>query len=178
MSYFLTYSGIKFDVSNIEAQNIKIKDIAHSLSLLCRGNGHYKYFYSVAQHCINCFEEARSRKLSFKLQLASLMHDSSEAYLSDIISDIKELCPDYILQEKRLLDAIFEKYNLRLTEREWAIIYDIDKFILKCEFQKIQQMPIGDIGRKISKSLKFQSRNCKKIEITFIKIFNDLQKHI
>ncbi len=175
MNYFLTYSGIKFDVVNINAQDIEIKDIAHSLSLLCRGNGHYKYFYSVAQHCLNCYEEAKFRKLSLKLQLACLMHDSSEAYLADIISDVKEICPDYIVHEKNLLAAINEKYNLKLLDSEWITVFDIDKYILKCEFQEIQKNPLGKIESSNNCHLDFHLRDCRKIERRFLKIFFLLQ---
>lgn len=178
MSCFITYSGINFDIINIQAQNIKIDDIAHALSLLCRGNGHYRYFYSVAQHSINCYKEAKNRNLNFKLQLASLMHDSAEAYLSDIISDIKKICPDYSFFEKRLLDSIFEKFNLNLSNMEWALVQDIDQYILKCEFQRIQHINIDDSPNKITNKLNFYRIPCKKVEKNFIKIFYMLQTAI
>ncbi len=178
MGYFYTYSGIKFDILNIEEKNIDIRDIAHSLSLLCRGNGHYKYFYSVAQHCINCYEEAKFRKLSYKLQLSCLLHDSAEAYLSDIISDIKELCPDYVCFENKLMDTILKKYNLRLTQSDWAIVYDVDKYILRCEFQKIQGQSIGAIDVKMKKCFDFHLRDSKTIEKQFLKIFYTLRNII
>ena len=178
MSCFYTYSGIKFDILNIEENKIDIRDIAHSLSLLCRGNGHYKYFYSVAQHCINCYEEAKSRKLSYKLQLSCLLHDSAEAYLSDIISDIKEICPDYIYLENKLINTILKKYKLCLTQSDWAIVYDIDKYILMCEFQIIQGQSIGEIKGKIKNCFDFYSHDSITIEKWFLKIFYALRKII
>lgn len=47
MSDIQTYSGIMFDPINVNSELIDINDIAHSLSLLCRANGHFKSFYSV-----------------------------------------------------------------------------------------------------------------------------------
>ena len=39
---------------NVDESLLDIKDIAHALSLICRGNGHVQYFYSVAQHSLAC----------------------------------------------------------------------------------------------------------------------------
>jgi 5'-deoxynucleotidase YfbR-like HD superfamily hydrolase len=60
------------------------RDIAHALSLVCRANGHFPHFFSVAQHSINCMKEAAARGYSTRVQLGCLLHDGSEAYLSDI----------------------------------------------------------------------------------------------
>ena len=58
MSYITTVSGIHFYPLDPNPDDIDIKDIAHALSLICRANGHFKYFYSVAQHCVACANEA------------------------------------------------------------------------------------------------------------------------
>ncbi len=58
--------------------------IAHALSLICRGNGHVKTFWSVGQHCINCAKEAWARGLSNRMAPACHLHDAGECYLSDI----------------------------------------------------------------------------------------------
>ena len=52
MSEITTYTGKLFDPTNPNIDGIDIVDIAHALSLLCRGNGHVKHFYSVGQHSI------------------------------------------------------------------------------------------------------------------------------
>ena len=54
MSYITTYTGKHFDPVNPDASLLCIEDIAHALSLLCRGNGHVQTFFSVGQHCIAC----------------------------------------------------------------------------------------------------------------------------
>jgi hypothetical protein len=59
--YMTTYTKRKIDPMEMQIKDIHIKDIAHALSLLCRANGHSKYFYSVAQHSINCAKEAMER---------------------------------------------------------------------------------------------------------------------
>ena len=84
MSYITTYTGKHFDPIQPEPGLFDLTDISHALSLLCRGNGHMKHFYSVAQHSIACAEEAKARGYSARVQLGCLLHDASEAYLSDV----------------------------------------------------------------------------------------------
>ena len=51
-NYITTYTGKHFEPANPDSDKICIEDIAHALSLICRGNGHVKTFWSVGQHCI------------------------------------------------------------------------------------------------------------------------------
>ena len=73
-----------FDPLNVDESLLDIKDIAHALSLMCRGNGHVQYFYSVAQHSLACAKEAKIRGYSKEVILGCLLHDGSEVYLSDV----------------------------------------------------------------------------------------------
>ena len=75
-----TYTGIHFDPLAPTPEGLEIRDIAHALSLLCRGNGHVQTFFSVGQHCIHCALEAQARGMSRRVVLACLLHDASEAY--------------------------------------------------------------------------------------------------
>ena len=84
MSYITTVTGKHFDPMDPGNQDFNIVDIAHALSLICRGNGHIRFFYSVAQHSIACAEEAVARGYSPEVILGCLLHDASEAYLSDV----------------------------------------------------------------------------------------------
>ena len=82
--YITTYTGIHFFPTEPDPEGICIEDIAHALSLLCRGNGHVSTFWSVGQHCIICAREAAAREWPDRLVLACLLHDASECYLSDV----------------------------------------------------------------------------------------------
>ena len=46
MNTMTTYSGRKFDPMQMTPGDVYIEDIAHALSLLCRGGGQLTYFYS------------------------------------------------------------------------------------------------------------------------------------
>lgn len=61
-----TYSEVDFYPLDPKKEEVKIEDIAHALSLICRGNGHLKHFYSVGQHCINCTLEAKKEDIAQK----------------------------------------------------------------------------------------------------------------
>ena len=114
MSYITTYGGIHFDPLAPRPEQILAEDIAHALSLICRGNGHVRRFYSVAQHSLACSYEAEVRGFSARVQLACLLHDAAEAYLSDVTRPMKALMPQLRAAEERLLDVI-GRWSLKST---------------------------------------------------------------
>ena len=100
MSFITTYTKKYFDPLNVDESLLDIKDIAHALSLICRGNGHVQYFYSVAQHSLACAKEAKARGYSKEVILGCLLHDGSEVYLSDVTRPIKKELTYLKLQRK------------------------------------------------------------------------------
>lgn len=134
MSDMNAYSGRRFDPVKMTAEDVDITDIAHALSLICRGGGHLKHFYSVAQHCLNCKKEAKARGLSERVQLACLIHDGSEAYISDIIRPVKIYLDNYVEIEDRILAKVFAHFGLSdLSEEEGRLWKEIDDDILLYE---------------------------------------------
>ena len=65
--YITTYTGKHFKPTEPDPELFDIADIAHALSLICRGNGHVKTFWSVGEHCICCAKEAKARGLSDRM---------------------------------------------------------------------------------------------------------------
>ncbi|MDE3023094.1 MAG: hypothetical protein KGI54_14810 [Pseudomonadota bacterium] len=102
-----TSSGEKVQFLEPKPEQIKIKDIAHSLANQCRYNGHCHGFFSVAEHSVNV-----AMQLPDELKLTGLLHDASEAYLSDIPSPVKQFLPDYQIIETRLEEVIAQKFGL------------------------------------------------------------------
>lgn len=126
-----TFSGAHIAPTNPDASQIHIPDIAHALSLLCRGNGHVQTFFSVGQHCIHCALEAEARGYSNRLVLACLLHDASEAYVCDIPRPFKQCLPQYKTYENHLLDIIYTKYlGAPLTDEEEKLVKKIDDDML------------------------------------------------
>lgn len=125
----LIHSGILFDVFNPKDEDIKIEDIAHSLSNVCRYGGHSPKFYSVAQHCVICsYEEGTTKE-----KLEFLLHDASEAYLSDMPRPIKKNMPNYVEMEDNLLALIFKKFELNFPLSKK--VHNVDDSVLAYEYR-------------------------------------------
>ncbi|MCL2864676.1 MAG: phosphohydrolase [Lachnospiraceae bacterium] len=138
MDFMTTYTGEHFTPTNPNPAQLNIVDIARSLSMLCRANGHLKHFYSVAQHCVNCANEAAARGLSKRIQLACLLHDGSEAYISDITRPVKKHLPTYLEIEAHLQNVVYEYFlGSPLTNEEALAVDEIDDGILPWEFKEI-----------------------------------------
>ena len=151
MSEIMTHSHIMFDPLKPNPALIEIGDIAHSLSMLCRANGHFRSFYSVGQHCINCCKEAAARGHSRRVQLACLLHDASEAYLSDVTRPVKQELPQYKLIEAPLQEAIWVKYlGSPLTEEENRQVFAIDDDVLWHEFVNLMGAALSDQEPKLA----------------------------
>ena len=143
MSEILTHTRVMFDPVHPDPEKIHIGDIAHALSMLCRANGHFPTFYSVGQHSINCMQEAAARGYSRQVQLASLLHDASEAYLADVTRPVKKELPRYLEIEAPLQETIWEKFLGRLlTKEENAQVFAVDDAILYYEFLHLMDMAL------------------------------------
>ena len=136
------FSGHRIDPLHIKEEDIYLEDIAHALSLLCRGNGHIKYFYSVAQHSLNCAKEAQRRGYSKHVILSCLFHDASEAYMSDLITPIKKQMKEYQVIEDKLLETIFQAFHIQLKDEEKIIWKEMDHLLLEAELKEM--MPLEE----------------------------------
>jgi len=109
MPWISTYTGGRFDFDNLRPEQVKIEDIAHSLALTNRFNGHTKFPYSVAQHSILCAHLINDRRLAFD----ALMHDATEAYMPDLSSPLKRFLPEFKeLENKIWQQAIAPAFGL------------------------------------------------------------------
>lgn len=91
MTRILTNSARPFDLLNPRAENVITTDLAHALSLVCRFNGHCAHHYSVAQHSLLVAYIIEKEGGTPEEQLAGLLHDGTEAYISDLTRPLKLL---------------------------------------------------------------------------------------
>lgn len=112
-NWIATYSGGWIYPLNPDPRHIVIEDIAHSLANQCRFTGHVKNFYSTGQHCV-----LASYLVPREYALWALLHDASEAYISDIarpIKKAKEFGDFYLVAEEKLMKAVIERFGLEDT---------------------------------------------------------------
>ncbi len=127
-----TFTGRAFYPLSPRAEEVDSLDIAHSLSLLCRYNGHVQRFYSVAEHCV-----VMSKAVSPQNALAALLHDATEAYAGDLIRPIKAAMPEYRKMEDRLATVICSRYDIvsiypdEVKQADTRILLDERKALLR-----------------------------------------------
>lgn len=110
-----TYTGKRFDPMQMTRRRSPSRDIAHALSLLWPRRRTYEIFlYRGTSFPELAPGEAASRGWSNRLVLACLLHDASEAYLSDIIRPVKVHLSNYLEIEEQIMQTI-------LTHFHWVI---------------------------------------------------------
>lgn len=174
--YITTYSKIHFTPLEPKEEQIQIRDIAHAQSLMTRANGHFSEFYSVAQHSIACGKEAIARGYSDRVVLGCLLHDASEAYLSDITRPVKGELPGYRKIEKTLQDAVYRKFLGSLpTVMECEQIKSVDDTCLFYEFKHYMgEELLDDVPQRWS-HMEFCVRKFAEVEEELLEL---LEKYI
>jgi len=136
--YVYTSSGRRFYLNRPQ---FYIDDIAHALCNNIRFNGHIRFPYSIGQHSIlvaditeelwydEWGDEEEERDPPNELLLEALLHDSTEAYLSDIPSPFKQLLPDWRAIDQHLESAMRAQFGLPLdrnptvTKADWLALF-------------------------------------------------------
>jgi uncharacterized protein len=105
-AYIETYTGGRVYFLDPQPEMFNIFDIAHALSNNCRWTGHCRTFFSVAEHSVFA-----SHSVPASCRHAALMHDASEAYLTDVAAPIKPSLANYKALEDKLMVALSERFN-------------------------------------------------------------------
>ena len=170
-----TYTGKRFDPMQMTPEDVSLRDIAHALSLLCRGGGHMKYFYTVGLHSLNCAREAASRGWSDRLVLACLLHDASEAYLSDIIRPVKVHLSNYLEIEEQIMQTILTHFHLGdLTPKEHTLWHQIDDEMLSQELKNLMNGEHEMIPVSLTSEPDFRERPHEEVEEEFYQLAESL----
>jgi hypothetical protein len=178
-NYITTFNKKRFSPFSITPDDILIEDIAHALSYMCRANGHFDRFYSVAQHSLNCAREARERGFGEVMQLLLLLHDASETYISDITRPVKMHLPDYKALEAGVSDVIKAKFGLPEGGEADKAVEDIDFALLCAEFKEMAGEAIDredcSDRRELVSVPDFSERDFRQVRAEFLQKFHELK---
>lgn len=170
-----TYTGLQFWPQDPNVEDIDIVDIIHSLSNQCRYTGHTNHFYSVAQHSVIC-----SMNVIPKHAKWALMHDASEAYVSDLASPIKKFFPTYMDMEEKIQLVIAKKFDLpypmpkQITEMDYKVLATEKRDLLGEEPASWGRLP-NPLDELISAQTPIQARAAFKKR--FIELFGPLANY-
>lgn len=165
-----TYSGGSFYPLDPRAEEMRIVDIAHSLSLQCRYAGHCLQFYSVAEHSI-----LLARHVAPEHKLWALLHDASEAYLVDVPRPIKGDLIGYREIERKIMSVIASRFDLRGDMP--AEVHDVD--IRICVDEKAQNMspgPMWGIDGLEPLGIELQFWSPSEAEAVFLDTFAEITR--
>ena len=163
-----TYTGAHFAPTEPAPEGVRIQDVAHALSLLCRGNGHVKQFFSVGQHCLHCAREAKARGWGSRVALACLLHDASEASL-----------PEYRVLENRLLAVIYQKLlGSPLTAREAALVKQVDDDMLYYDLKVLLNDAPQGPAPVMQTAFSYQVLPFAQVEREYLELFEALMSEV
>lgn len=172
MSVIVTISGRRVDVLNPDPGQIDIGDIAHGLSMICRYTGHVHKFYSVAEHSVLVSELVRHFGGQRDLQLSALLHDATEAYVTDLARPLKHLeeLREYREIENYVARAIKTRFKLAIDVNHPAIEH-FDNSIAQDEMYALtprQAVPLGVV--------KIQALEPLRAKLAFLSRYRELTK--
>lgn len=157
-------------------EDFHIRDAAHALSLICRGNGQVKQFFSVAQHCINCALEAEARGFSKRVVLACLLHDTGEAYLSDVPRPFKKYLKDYEIFEERLLSMVYRKYlGSDVTQEEQNCIRQVDNDLLAYDLYYLLNEGSRETLPQLKREIVYDVPPFAQVEEKYLNLFRRMR---
>lgn len=135
--FMQTFTGKKFWPMDPRANEVCIRDIAHSLSLQCRYAGHCRRFLSVAEHSVLIARWVRGQT-DAQTALWGLLHDASEAYLIDVPRPVKPFLSGYKAAESKVMAAVCHRFGLPLKMPD--LVHEADERIIADELVNLVLM--------------------------------------
>lgn len=168
--WIATYSGRPFFPMAPRVEDVRIADIAHALSNLCRFAGHTRQFYSVAQHSVLVSRFCAPADAKW-----GLLHDASEAYLCDIVSPVKHHVGlgGYRAIERQVQAVIAQAFGLPAEEP--ASVKAADKVLLKTEQRDLMPMPDGWLPGEATLGHRLVPLEPRHAEQLFLLRFHELE---
>lgn len=121
-----TRHGNLFDFRDPRPEAITVADVCEALAKLCRFTGHCRGFYTVAAHSLLVAHLLTHHYGRPDFALEGLLHELGEAYMNDVNSPLKGVCPDYKLIQKQIDVAGAQRFGLRTDEAAKGLVKAAD----------------------------------------------------
>lgn len=172
-----TYTGRQFWPVDPRPEDVDIRDIAHALSLLCRYNGQCRFLYTVGQHSLCCADIGRDYYRDKKLELYALLHDASEAYISDVSKPVKPFLTGYKDMERRIMAVVYAALGVEPPNDVYhRMVKRIDQGVMVAEAKLL--MPFNGWGAWTGDALEVNVEIGKadpdEVEARFLARFREL----
>lgn len=125
MSTFMAINSGLVDVDSIYSDDLGFHDVANSLARINRFCGNFDSI-SVLQHVVLVAHLVEAMGGTLIEQIAALHHDDCEVIIGDIPSPIKQICPDIVAVEDKILDAVDSRWGCKTRA---PIIREADKIV-------------------------------------------------
>lgn len=129
-SFIQTYTRKRFNPFQPQPADICVRDIAHSLSLICRFNGHVVWHYSIAQHSLMVAD-----LLPPELRLWGVLHDTAECIGGDMVRPLKHTPEMWMFRrvEHGIQAAVYSWFGLNIADEPIDLLKRADKMAVKAE---------------------------------------------
>lgn len=180
MIWFQTWTGLAFDFEDVIPENVVLADVAHSLALQCRFNGHVREFYSVAQHSVIVSEIVPRELARF-----GLLHDAAETFTGDLVKPVKDVLRQrygdrgFQLLERKIRVAILIRFGVPFpAPDELATVKAADRVALATERRDLMSPPaqtwesIEDVEPLARRIIPWQ---WEEAQVRFLERFAEIQ---
>lgn len=130
-------TGGYLDLAAPRPDDVRLSDIALSLSRLVRFTGQGAVAVTVARHSVNCYLEAQAQGVRVEVCRLALLHDAAEAYVGDVASPLKDMLPGFARIEARVFRAICDRFAIEVSAELKSAVKEIDRLALATEARAV-----------------------------------------
>lgn len=173
-------SGHLFHPGALTPEQVNIRDVAASLSKICRFGGHCIEFLSVAEHSLVVSKLCYLHTGSYDIALQGLLHDAQEAYTGDFPTPLKRHFPALKDIQDRAWEACAKAFNQPLVLH--PIVKRCDLECLTLEVEQNMATPDKDVNwsKLVTPTypLALQFLGPKKAEENFLRRYRCLLRRL
>ena len=108
--------------------------------------------------------------------MGCLLHDASEAYMSDVPRPFKEMLPEYVKLEEKLIDLIYTRFiGSTLSEEELKLVSKVDDAVLYYDMLELFGVLWGEKS-VLEVEPNYTIQPFEEVEQTYLKLFEEIME--